>query len=66
MCIFFSRLLLSDKWAEVTDIDSYRNMTMKMGPTHPQFELILPAAHLVPLPREAQVCSIQIFYNLQN
>ncbi|XP_034243272.1 protein inturned [Thrips palmi] len=55
MCIFFSRLLFSDKWAEVTDVDSCRNMTMMIGPTLPQFELILPAAHLVPLPREAQM-----------
>lgn len=55
MCIFFLRLYLSDKWAEVSDVDSYLNMTIMMGPAHPQFEAILPAAHLVPLPREAQM-----------
>lgn len=55
VCTFLSRLLLSDKWADITNLSSFRNMTAGGSPAPPQFELVLPAAHLVSLPREAQI-----------
>ncbi|KAK3909822.1 Protein inturned [Frankliniella fusca] len=54
--VFLSRILLSDKWAEILDCATYRNiMGTETFFTQPQFEVILQAAHQLPLPREAQV-----------
>ncbi|XP_026273712.1 protein inturned [Frankliniella occidentalis] len=52
---FLSRILLADKWADISDCTTFRNMTTETYNTRPQFELILQAAHVLPLPREAQV-----------
>lgn len=53
--IFLLRLLFAERWAEITDAASFETLAARTLPAIPQFELVLPAAHLVPLPREAQV-----------
>ena len=53
--IFLSRLLFAEKWVEIVDATSNGTLTTRAPLVNSQFELVLPAAHLIPLPREAQV-----------